>query len=154
RAAAPQAATPQRDGTPTGLADRLVRWFHDLRGPGGTDGAQRPAMVGLTSVFRANGPQIYLDVGRTARMRQGVPLQDVFQALQVYLGSLYINDFNLFGRTWQVIAQAEARYRDQKEDIRRLRVRNAGGTMVPLGAVADVREINGPLILTRYNMYP
>ena len=72
----------------------------------------------------------------------------------MYLGSLYVNDFNLFGRTWQVIVQAEAKYRDQKDDIRRLQVRNMPGTMVPLGAVADVREINGPLVLTRYNMYP
>ena len=87
-------------------------------------------------------------------MLKGVQLQDVFQTLQVYLGSLYINDFNLFGRTWQVNVQAEAKYRDQLEDIRRLRVRNASGTMVPIGAVADVREVNGPLVLTRYNMYP
>ena len=87
-------------------------------------------------------------------MLKGVQIQDVFSTLQVYLGSLYVNDFNLFGRTWQVIAQAEAKYRDQRDDIRRLQVRNASGTMVPIGAVADVREINGPLILTRYNMYP
>ena len=74
--------------------------------------------------------------------------------MQVYLGSLYVNDFNLFGRTWQVIVQAEAKFRDQKDDINRLQVRNQTGTMVPLGAVAYVREINGPLVLTRYNMYP
>jgi multidrug efflux pump len=111
-------------------------------------------LVALTSVFRANVPQIYLDVNRSACMLKGVKLQDVFDTLQVYLGSLYVNDFNLFGRTWQVIAQAEAKYRDQKDDIRRLRVRNESGTMVPLGAVANVREINGPLVLSRYNMYP
>ena len=69
-------------------------------------------------------------------MLKGVDLQDAFQTLQVYLGSLYVNDFNLFGRTWQVIVQSEAKYRDQKDDINRLRVRNASGTMVPLGAVA------------------
>ena len=74
--------------------------------------------------------------------------------LQAYLGSLYVNDFNRFGRTWQVIVQAMANYRDQKDDINRLQVRNKRGTMVPLGAVASVREINGPLVLTRYNMYP
>jgi multidrug efflux pump subunit AcrB len=117
---------------------------------------QQPELVqgGNTSVFRANVPQVYLDVNRTALMLKGVKIQDVFQALQVYLGSLYVNDFNLFGRTWQVIVQAEAKYRDQLEDIRRLRVRNSGGTMVPVGAVADVRMVNGPLVLTRYNMYP
>jgi multidrug efflux pump len=117
---------------------------------------QQPELVpgGNTSVFRANVPQVFLDVDRTALMLKGVQIQDVFSTLQVYLGSLYVNDFNLFGRTWQVIAQAEATYRDQRDDIRRLQVRNATGTMVPIGAVANVREINGPLILTRYNMYP
>ncbi len=117
---------------------------------------RNPSLVpgGNTAVFRANVPQIFLDVDRTALMLKGVALQDVFSTLQVYLGSLYVNDFNLFGRTWQVIVQAEARYRDQKDDIRRLRVRNSSGTMVPVGAIADVREVNGPIVLTRYNMYP
>ena len=87
-------------------------------------------------------------------MIKGVELRDVFMTLQAYLGSLYVNDFNRFGRTWQVIVQAEPKYRDQKDDISRLQVRNKQGTMVPLGAVAKVREINGPLVLTRYNMYP
>ncbi len=113
-----------------------------------------PELTGNTSVFRANVPQIYLDVDRRACMLKGVQLQDAFDTLQIYLGSLYVNDFNLFGRTWQVIAQAEQKYRDQQDDIRRLRIRNASGMMVPLGAVARVNEINGPLVLTRYNMYP
>jgi multidrug efflux pump subunit AcrB len=111
-------------------------------------------VTGLTSVFRANVPQIFLDVNRTACMIKGLQLRDVFQTLQAYLGSLYVNDFNRFGRTWQVIVQAMPKYRDQEDDISRLQVRNQAGTMVPLGAVADVREINGPLVLTRYNMYP
>jgi multidrug efflux pump len=112
------------------------------------------AVQGLASVFRANIPQVYLDVDRTACMLKGVELRDVFMTLQAYLGSLYVNDFNRFGRTWQVIVQAMAKYRDQKDDITRLQVRNRRGTMVPLGAVASVREVNGPLVLTRYNMYP
>jgi multidrug efflux pump len=112
----------------------------------------RPELKGNTSVFRANVPQVYLDVDRTACMLKGVDLQDAFTTLQVYLGSLYINDFNLFGRTWQVIAQSEAKYRDEKDDINRLRVRNSTGTMVPLGAVAQASEIDGPLVLSRYNM--
>ena len=116
--------------------------------------ARQSAVQGQASVFRANVPQVFLDVDRTACMIKGVELQDVFTTLQVYLGSLYVNDFNLFGRTWQVIVQAEANFRDQKDDINRLQVRNTRGTMVPLGAVAKVREINGPLVLTRYNMYP
>jgi multidrug efflux pump len=113
---------------------------------------KQPELRGNTSVFRANVPQIYLDVDRTACILKGVDLQDAFSTLQVYLGSLYVNDFNLFGRTWQVIAQSEANYRDRKEDISRLRVRNTSGTMVPLGSVAQVSEIDGPLVLTRYNM--
>ncbi len=115
---------------------------------------KRPELRGNTSVFRANVPQIFLDVDRTACMLKGVDLQDAFTTLQVYLGSLYVNDFNLFGRTWQVIAQSEAKYRDRKDDINRLRVRNTSGTMVPLGSVATVTEIDGPLVLTRYNMSP
>ena len=86
--------------------------------------------------------------------KAGVSLHDFADTLQVYLGSLYVNDFNLFGRTWQVIVQADQQFRDQVEDIPRLQVRNANGTMVPLGSLANVREVNGPLVLTRYNMYP
>jgi len=133
------------------LVQRVLR-----REPGKTD--EKPprqhAVEGLTTVFRANVPQIFLDVDRNACMLKGVELRDVFETLQAYLGSLYVNDFNRFGRTWQVVVQAMARYRDQKEDISRLQVRNSSGTMVPLGAVARVKEINGPLVLTRYNMYP
>src|SRR5208282_3996455 len=116
--------------------------------------ARQSAVQGLASVFRANVPQVFLDVDRTACMLKGVELRDVFMTLQAYLGWLYIIEFNRFGRTWQVIVQAMAKYRDQKDDINRLQVRNSRGTMVPLGAVASVREINGPLVLTRYNMYP
>jgi multidrug efflux pump len=74
--------------------------------------------------------------------------------LQIYTGSLYVNDFNLFGRTWQVVVQAEAETRDQPEDLPRLAVRSSRGSMVPLGSLAGQRPITGPLVLTRYNMYP
>src|SRR5262249_35122097 len=74
--------------------------------------------------------------------------------VQVYLGSLYVNDFNLFGRTWQVNVQADAPFREQLEDLSLLQVRNEKGGMVPLSSLAGVREIKGPLVLTRYNMYP
>jgi multidrug efflux pump len=84
----------------------------------------------------------------------GVRIGDVFTTLQVYLGSLYVNDFNKFGRTWQVVVQAEGPFRDDLEKVKRLKVRNANGDMVPLGAVVTVRRIEGPLILMRYNMYP
>ncbi|MDR3619950.1 MAG: efflux RND transporter permease subunit [Paludisphaera borealis] len=133
------------------LSERLTT---ALRGVFAGQGKGGPVVDGLASVFRANVPQVFLDVDRDACIVKGLALRDVFQTLQAYLGSLYVNDFNLFGRTWQVVVQAMPQYRDQKEDINRLQVRNRQGTMVPLGAVATVNEINGPLVLTRYNMYP
>jgi multidrug efflux pump len=115
---------------------------------------QQPGLVGLTSVFRANVPQLYVDVNRAECMSKDVALQDLFNTMRIYLGSLYVNDFNLYGRTWQVIVQADAKYRNNVDDVRRLKVRNQHGGMVPLGSLANVREVNGPLVLTRYNMYP
>ena len=113
----------------------------------------KPRFTDLFSSFRANSPQLFANVDRRQCLSMGVPLQSVFGALQAFLGSYYVNDFNRFGRTWQVIVQAAPQFRDIPEKIRRLKVRNTAGQMVPLGAVADIREINGPLVLTRYNMY-
>jgi multidrug efflux pump len=122
---------------------------------GMVEGAEhQPGLVGLYNVFRANTPQLYFDLDRAECMSRNVPLQDAFDALGIHLGSLYVNDFNRFGRTWQVIIQAEGQYRDQPEQVRQLKVRNKKGGMVPLGALGKIREVNGPLILTRYNMYP
>jgi multidrug efflux pump len=117
-------------------------------------GNQTPGLVGLFSVFRANVPQLKIEPDRRQCMTRGVDLQDFSEALRVYQGSLYINDINLYGRTWQVIVQADAGFRDQVEDLRRLKVRNVHGQMVPLGSLAHIQEVNGPLVLTRYNMYP
>jgi AcrB/AcrD/AcrF family len=111
-------------------------------------------LVGLFNVFRANSPQLYADVDRTQCMKMGVLLPEAFGTLQTYLGSLHVNDFNRFGRTWQVNVQADARFRNQVEAVSQLKVRNNRGQMVPLGAVATLRQISGPFILTRYNMYP
>ena len=111
-------------------------------------------LVGMTSVFRANVPQVYVDVNRQECMSKDVALKDLFDTMRIYLGSLYVNDFNLYGRTWQVVVQAEPKFRNKIDDVRRLKVRNAQGGMVPVSALADVREDNGPLVLTRYNMYP
>ena len=113
-----------------------------------------PAINGLVSVFRANVPQLFVDVNRAECMAKQVGLKDLFDTMRIYLGSLYVNDFNRFGRTWQVVVQADQRFRNRIDDARRLKVRNARGAMVPLGTVADVREVNGPLVLMRYNMYP
>ncbi len=115
--------------------------------------ADTPGMV-LFSSFRANVPQLHIEPEPRECMDKGVSLKDFADTLQVYEGSLYINDFNLFGRTWQVIVQAESRYRDQPEDLVGLQVRSNRGAMVPLGSLARIREVNGPLVLQRYNMYP
>jgi multidrug efflux pump subunit AcrB len=115
---------------------------------------EHPEITGLFSVFRANVPQLQIKPDPRACMIKGVNLQDFSQTLQVYEGSLYVNDFNLFGRTWQVNVQADKRFRERPEQLAKLKVRNSRGGMVPLGSLAKVKEINGPLVLTRYNMYP
>ena len=84
----------------------------------------------------------------------GVSMTELFNTIQVYLASLYINDFNRFGRTWQVNVQADAKYRKQVDDLKLMKVRNNVGTMVPLGTMATVRDITGPVMIQRYNMYP
>jgi multidrug efflux pump len=113
-----------------------------------------PRVMALFSVFRANVPQLHIEPDQRACMMKGVNLRDFADTLGVYEGSLYVNDFNLFDRTWQVIVQAESNYRDQVEDIGQLKVRNSQGRMVPLGSVARIQEVSGPLVLSRYNMYP
>ncbi len=113
-----------------------------------------PKLANLLTVFRADSPQMYVDLNRDQCQTMGVNPRDVFTTLQVYLGSYYVNDFNKFGRTWQVVVQAEAPYRNDIAKVKQLKVRNADGNMVPLGAVLTVHEIGGPLLLTRYNMYP
>ncbi len=117
-------------------------------------GNRTPGLVGLFSQFRANTPQLYLDIDRVKCKSLGVTLSDVFNALQTNLGGFYVNDFNQFGRTWQVKAQAGAAFRDRPEDVGRLFVRNVAGAMVPLGTLAKVTEVAGPVLINRYNMYP
>jgi multidrug efflux pump subunit AcrB len=103
--------------------------------------------------YKAHVPQLYADVDRVKCKQLGVALADVFQTLQVYLGGLYTNDFNRFGRTWQVNVQADAAFRVNPDTVRNLRVRNDKGEMVPLGAVADIRDSAGPITVQRYNLY-
>src|SRR5207253_2296620 len=117
-------------------------------------GNQQPGLVGLFNGFRARTPQLYVDVNRTQAKTMGVELTGVFDALQAYLGGYYVNDFNRFGRTWQVNIQADASFRLDAESVRQLKVRNADGDMVPLGSVIDVRDSAGPVQITRYNMFP
>jgi len=122
----------------------------DLAGKGN----QQPGLVGLFNSFRARTPQLYVDIDREKVKSMGVPLTEVFDALQAYLGSYYVNDFNRFGRTWQVNVQADAPFRTDAETLRQFKVRNRDGDMVPLGAVAEVRDSSGPVQVTRYNMFP
>ncbi|MGZ8954533.1 MAG: efflux RND transporter permease subunit, partial [Methylovulum sp.] len=117
-------------------------------------GNQQPGLAGLFTTFRAGVPQLFLDVDRTRVKAMGIPLKDVFDTLQIYLGSLYVNDFNKFGRTYQVVAQADSEFRMKPEDIAKLKTRNSEGGMAPLGSLMDVQEITGPDKITRYNMYP
>jgi multidrug efflux pump len=117
-------------------------------------GNQQPGLVGLFSGFRADTPQLYIDIDRTKCKTMGVPLSAVFDTLQVFMGGYYANDFNNFGRTWQVNIQADAPFRLRPEDVALLKVRNAAGSMVPLGTLAEVRDASGPVLVTRYNMYP
>jgi multidrug efflux pump len=108
----------------------------------------------LTCIFRAGVPQLYVDLERDKCQTMGVNPADVFSTLQLYLGSLYVNDFNKFGRTWQVVAQAGGEFRDDPDKVKLLKVRNANGEMVPLGSLLSIREIGGPINIGRYNMYP
>jgi multidrug efflux pump subunit AcrB len=118
------------------------------------EGNKKPGLVGLFNGFRANTPQLYVDIDRTKCKTLGVPLNSVFDTLQVYLGGYYVNDFNEFGRTWQVNLQAEAAFRLDPDTVRKLEVRNSKGKMIPLGTVATVRDSSGPVMVTRYNLYP
>ncbi|MBZ5875123.1 efflux RND transporter permease subunit [Chromohalobacter israelensis] len=115
---------------------------------------QTPGMSYPITSYQANVPQLDAEVDRLKAKTQGVAVSDLFDTLQTYLGSTYVNDFNTFGRTWQVIAQADAPYRDSVEDIARLRTRNAQGDMVPIGSMIDIRQSFGPDPVLRFNGYP
>ncbi|SDS10346.1 multidrug efflux RND transporter permease subunit [Opitutus sp. GAS368] len=115
---------------------------------------QTPGLTGLFSSYTINTPQIQADVDRAKAKAQGVPLGNVFETMQINLGSLYVNDFNRFGRTYQVVAQADAQFRNRPDDILRLKTRNAAGELVSLGSLVKVRETYGPDRVMRYNGYP
>jgi hydrophobe/amphiphile efflux-1 (HAE1) family protein/NodT family efflux transporter outer membrane factor (OMF) lipoprotein len=117
-------------------------------------GYQTPGLAGLFSTFTVNVPQLDAEIDRVKAKTQGVPLQNLFETMQIYLGSLYVNDFNRFGRTFQVMAQADAQFREHPEAISRLKTRNAKGQMVPLGTLVKVKETHGPDRAMRYNGYP
>jgi multidrug efflux pump len=114
-------------------------------------GNQQPGLVGLFSAFRSQTPQMYVDIDRERAKAMQVPLNEIFLTLQLYLGGYYTNDFNQFGRTWQVNLQGDPRFRLGPEQVRQLKVRNLAGQMVPLGSVSQVSETGGPALVIRYN---
>jgi hydrophobe/amphiphile efflux-1 (HAE1) family protein len=115
---------------------------------------QTPSLAGLFSAYRINVPQLEVEVDREKVKREGIVLTDLFQTMQAYLGSVYVNDFNKFGRTYQVKVQADAQFRATADNIAQLKVRNAQGAMVPLGSVVQVKQSHGPDQGLRYNGYP
>ncbi|MGC2775478.1 MAG: multidrug efflux RND transporter permease subunit [Bradyrhizobium sp.] len=110
-----------------------------------------PEIAGVFSSFQVNVPQLFADIDRTKALQLGVPVTEVFNTLQIYLGSYYVNDFNKFGRTYSVRVQADAAFRARADDIRQLKVRAASGDMVPLSALLTVRQSAGPERAIRYN---
>jgi hydrophobe/amphiphile efflux-1 (HAE1) family protein len=116
--------------------------------------AQTPGLTQVFSFFETSTPQLYLDIDRTKAQLLGVNVQDVFSALQIYIGSSYVNDFNLFGRTFRVTAQAESGFRLDAKDVLNIRVRNNNGDTVPLGSFTTVQDVSGPYRVPRYNLYP
>src|SRR6266568_197625 len=115
---------------------------------------QTPGLTNNLTTFRANVPQLWLEVDRVKAKSMDVPLSNIFGTLQTYLGSTYVNDLTLFGRTYRVTAQADSQFRLSPDDIRLLKTRNATGGIVPLGSVATVQEVSGADKITRYNMFP
>jgi hydrophobe/amphiphile efflux-1 (HAE1) family protein len=134
-------------GTPQELQDATDKLIAAAR--------QSPDVEGrsLLTTFRANVPQLYVDVDRAKAKSQGVSMTSLFDTLQIYLGSLYVNDFNFLGRTYQVVAQAEPQFRATAEDIRQLQTRNERGDMVPLGSLMAIEDTTGPVRINRYNLF-
>lgn len=138
------------------IEDRLDRGYEALNNvvrEVTTKANQHPALSRVYSGYSIDTPQLLANLDRTKAEQLGIDMGSVFRTMQTYLGSQYVNDFNLFGRTYQVIAQAESEFRDQTDDMLKLKVRNKAGEMVPLGAVISTSEIKGPSISMHYNGY-
>jgi multidrug efflux pump len=118
-----------------------------------TRGNRTDGLTGLYNSARADTPWVYLDIDRTKCEALGVHVSDVFSTLQGYFGSYYVNNFNEFGRTWQVNIQADQKFRDKVGDISRLQVRNKNGQMIRLGTILAIRDTSGPVMVFRYNLY-
>ncbi|UVV69194.1 efflux RND transporter permease subunit [Brucella anthropi] len=139
------------------IEDRAGLGFEELAKAQGAIMAkamQAPELAGMLASFQVNAPQVQVDIDRVKAKSQGLPLNTIFETLQVNLGSLYANDFNRFGRTYRVVVQADAPFRMQPEDIGRLKVRNAAGEMIPLSALLTIKHSSGPDRVMHYNSFP
>ena len=139
------------------VLDRLSAGPQRLEAAAGTlvdAAAAQPGLTGLFSGFRADEPKFFVDIDREKVKAQGVDLVEVNAALQVYLGSAYVNDWTAFGRNWPVLVQADRDYRMRREDIGRLEVRNAAGEMVPLSTLVTVTDTSGPAVVNHFNLLP
>ena len=148
-----------------GMSGGLVMQLQDRGGVGMTtlqqvanefmnDGNSQSGLEGMYTTFRANVPQLFVDIDRDQVLSKDVSMSAVFNALQYYYGSVYLNDFTYMNRVFQVKAQAAPDFRRQPEQIRDMQIRSRSGNMLPLGAVIDIKEILGPQSVNRYNMYP
>ena len=128
---------------------RVLASTYDLMGKA----RQNPKLAGVYTTFSNSSPQIYLAIDRQKAQVLNVPISNIFETLQFNLGTAYVNDFNAFGRVYQVRAQADQQFRLDENDINQLRVRSASGALVPLGTLAEIRLVNGADLIQRYNMY-
>jgi multidrug efflux pump len=139
------------------VEDRRGRGYQQLQQAAAdviAEGTKAPGIAGLFSGYRADSPQFYANIDRTKAQMLNVPVENVFSTLQTQLGSLYVNDLNLYGRTFRVIAQADARFRSDPENVGQLRTRSASGASVPLGTLMSIEMRSGPSRVERYNLYP
>ncbi len=129
--------------------DRVLAAAHEIM----SRARQMPELTGVFTTFSTSSPQVFLEIDRAKARMLDVPIPNIFETLQVNLGTAYVNDFNAFGRVYQVRAQADQRFRIEREDILRLKVRSANGALVPLGTLVEIRDVTGPDLVQRYNMY-
>ncbi|MCU1384657.1 MAG: bepG [Acidobacteria bacterium] len=135
-----------RGGRSVEFLDRNVQTFMEAA-------RKRPELAGVGTIFSASDPQVYANVDRDKALKQGVPVGEIYQTLQAYLGGLYVNQFNRFGRQWRVFLQADSEARMRAEDVGRFYVRNGDRVMVPLSALVTLSKVYGPTYTTRFNLY-
>ncbi|WP_340118887.1 multidrug efflux RND transporter permease subunit [Pelagibius sp. 7325] len=129
--------------------DRVLQAAYAIMGQGN----QTPGLTGVFTTFSASSPQFFLEIDRRKAQMLDVPIANIFDTLSINLGTSYVNDFNAFGRIYQVRAQADQQFRMERQDIQRLKVRAATGELVPLGTLVEIRDVSGPNLVQRYNMY-